>query len=348
MSRIIGYSTGTFDILHQGHLYALEFMRSRCDTLIIGLTTDELAIKQKRKTICSYDQRKSLVDKFATIVQPNHGLTKQEDYKLLQFDILFIGQEYKNANEYISFQKDYPNIPVIFYPRIPNISTSNIIGKFPEILSIGLYGPIFHQHGIVTKLIHVGYSEVGSTADVYNMPIPRLRNFKKVGEEHVHPNIPGVNSNREINIFPIIKHEIWNSIVNTTLAFENKNAPHGDIITEHNFPKQIFYINQKFVGITFLKWMKGKTVQQINYMCEKVKLICQDLIKLEIVHGDVHLENICVFNDKLFLIDFGWCQHSSFEMNQEETKQFKYRLENEWDFTHFMDSLQWYKVKMIQ
>mgnify|MGYP005996888751 FL=1 len=136
----LGYTTGTFDLLHRGHYEILKKTKLYCKKLIVGLVSDELGVRQKRKPVLEFEHRKTILEnsKYVDSVIRFNGTSKQVDYEKLHFDILFISDEYYKKEEYTSFENDFSHVPVIYFPITEGISTMEIYlllnGKTKRIL----------------------------------------------------------------------------------------------------------------------------------------------------------------------------------------------------------------------
>ena len=62
MGKIIGYTTGVYDMFHIGHLNLIQRAKRECDYLIVGVSTDELVEREKNKTpVIPYEERAAIV-----------------------------------------------------------------------------------------------------------------------------------------------------------------------------------------------------------------------------------------------------------------------------------------------
>jgi len=64
---------GTFDIIHKGHLTLLSKAFSISSKVIIGLTSDELTEKRRKKTLNNYEKRFETLMSMIKTNFPNHA-----------------------------------------------------------------------------------------------------------------------------------------------------------------------------------------------------------------------------------------------------------------------------------
>ena len=100
MKKIIGYTTGVFDMFHIGHLNILKQAKQHCDILIVGVTTDELCQSYKNKLpIIPYEERKAIIEaiKYVDKVVPQLNRDKFNAWEEYKFDIMFVGDDWKGS-----------------------------------------------------------------------------------------------------------------------------------------------------------------------------------------------------------------------------------------------------------
>ena len=116
----IGYTTGVFDLFHIGHLNILKRAKLECDYLIVGITTDELALSaKKQKPVIPFQERMEIVEsiKFVDEVVPQTSYNKMEAWNNLKFDRMFVGDDWKGTKEWIKIDKDLSqyNVEIIYF-----------------------------------------------------------------------------------------------------------------------------------------------------------------------------------------------------------------------------------------
>lgn len=125
MKRVITY--GTFDLLHYGHINLLRRAKEHGDYLIVALSTDEFNWDEKqKKCYFSYEKRKQLLEaiRYVDLVIPENGWEqKVSDIKEYHIDTFVMGDDWKGKFDYL---RDETDAEVIYLPRTPEISTSQI------------------------------------------------------------------------------------------------------------------------------------------------------------------------------------------------------------------------------
>ena len=138
--KIVGYTTGVFDMFHIGHLNILRRAKEQCDYLIVGISTDEVVQSYKHKNpIIPFEERKAIVEaiKYVDEVVPQVSMNKMEAWEQLHFDIMFHGSDWKGSDMYNKIISDFAKVgaKVVFLPHTEGTSStllSEVLHKIKE------------------------------------------------------------------------------------------------------------------------------------------------------------------------------------------------------------------------
>lgn len=125
----IGFITGFFDIIHEGHIEILKQAKLQCEQLIVAVGTDEfMQIRKNRESVLNYCQRKEIVSaiKYVDRVVEETDLDKIAAYKKYNFDVMFAGDDHENEPIYVEaakILKDKYGVDTIYICRNGTSST---------------------------------------------------------------------------------------------------------------------------------------------------------------------------------------------------------------------------------
>lgn len=134
----IGYTTGVFDMFHIGHLNILKKAKENCDYLIVGVSTDELCESYKNKRpIIPYEERKAILEaiKYVDEVVPQVNRDKFQAWETYHFDVMFVGDDWKNAPLFVELKKKFEavNVSIEFFPYTTGTSSTILREKLKNI-----------------------------------------------------------------------------------------------------------------------------------------------------------------------------------------------------------------------
>lgn len=140
--RVVVYTSGTFDMFHSNHLKMIEYARGLGDTLIVGVSTDELVCSYKRPPIIPFEERISIIKalKYPDIVIPQRSLDHTDIVRKLNIDVFVVGDDWTGKYDYL---KEL-GVTVFYFPYGDGLSTTSIkkeiVERYDEIK-----GKIDHQ-----------------------------------------------------------------------------------------------------------------------------------------------------------------------------------------------------------
>lgn len=127
--KIIGYTTGVYDMFHIGHLNILKRAKEQCDFLIVGVSTDELVQRDKNKTpVIPFEERCEIVKaiRYVDMVVPQTNKNKLEAWEKYHFNKMFVGSDWEGTPQWKQFEQQfYPlGVKIIYLPHTDGISST--------------------------------------------------------------------------------------------------------------------------------------------------------------------------------------------------------------------------------
>lgn len=129
--KVVGYTTGVFDLFHVGHVNLLKRAKLECDYLIVGVTTDELAYERKKKTpVIPFVERMSIVEslKYVDEVVPQVEINELEDWRTLKFDKIFKGDDWRGTERWQNLESEFAavGVEVVFFKYTQHTSSTKL------------------------------------------------------------------------------------------------------------------------------------------------------------------------------------------------------------------------------
>lgn len=126
--QIIGYTTGVFDLFHIGHLNLLRNARSMCDHLIVGVTSDELVSYKYKRAVIPFKERMEIIRciQYVDTVVGQYDMDKLGAWKKIKFDVMFVGDDWYNTDEWEKFEKQFKDVGVkiVYIPYTQGTSST--------------------------------------------------------------------------------------------------------------------------------------------------------------------------------------------------------------------------------
>jgi glycerol-3-phosphate cytidylyltransferase len=125
---------GTFDLFHPGHVALLRRAKELGTRLVVGLSTDEFNAVKGKKSVMSYEDRKTVLEscRYVDLVIPEcHWNQKPDDAIRHEADVFVMGGDWVGK---FDFMIEYCR--VVYFDRTPNVSSTSIKNKLTIVADV--------------------------------------------------------------------------------------------------------------------------------------------------------------------------------------------------------------------
>lgn len=132
----IGYTAGVYDLFHVGHLNLLKNAKGMCDSLVVGVTVDELVQYKGKNALIPYEDRAEIIRniKLVDAVVPQEDMDKLTMCKKINADVMFVGDDWYGTEKWEEYEKEFNKngIDIIYFPYTKGISSTIITETLNE------------------------------------------------------------------------------------------------------------------------------------------------------------------------------------------------------------------------
>lgn len=126
----VGYTTGVYDMFHIGHLNLLKKAKDKCDFLIVGVTTDELVSYKNKNAVIPHEERMEIISsiKYVDQVVAQENMNKIEAWNKFQFDVMFVGDDWKGTDKWNQLEKEFNElgVEIVYFPYTQGTSSTKL------------------------------------------------------------------------------------------------------------------------------------------------------------------------------------------------------------------------------
>lgn len=125
-------------MFHIGHLNILMKAKEQCESLIVGVTTDELVSYKNKKAIIPHEERMAIVGNIKCVdkVVPQSSMDKLAAWEKYKFDVMFVGSDWKGTDKWNEFERQFRDIGVdiIYFPYTQGTSSTKLRSVLDKII----------------------------------------------------------------------------------------------------------------------------------------------------------------------------------------------------------------------
>jgi glycerol-3-phosphate cytidylyltransferase len=125
----VGYASGVFDMFHVGHLNILRSAREHCETLVVGVGSDEYVLELKgREPVVPLVERLDIISALSIVdeVIIDHSEDKTQAWAERNFDVIFKGDDWKGSPKGLRLEADMGalGVDVVYFPYTLHTSST--------------------------------------------------------------------------------------------------------------------------------------------------------------------------------------------------------------------------------